>query len=105
MTEEERRTAQLLKAEFESSGIHLPADEREEVRALLNEITALETEFGNNVIMKRTGFQVSEADLARQLPPDVIRSVVLPHPEGPNSAKNSFCLISRLTLSRATTSP
>jgi hypothetical protein len=29
--------------------------------------------------MKRTGFQVSEAELARQLPPDVIRSVVLPH--------------------------
>ncbi len=79
MTEEERRTAQLLKAEFESSGIHLPAAEREEVRALLNEITALETEFGSNVIMKRTGFQVAEAELAEQLPPDVIRSVVLPH--------------------------
>lgn len=58
LTEEERRTAQLLKAEFESSGIHLPANEREEVRALLNEITALETEFSSNVIMRRTGFQV-----------------------------------------------
>lgn len=58
LTEEERRTAQLLKAEFESSGIHLPAAEREGVRALLNEVTALETEFSSNLIMRRTGFQV-----------------------------------------------
>jgi hypothetical protein len=79
LTEEERRTAQLLQAEFESSGIHLPAADREEVRALLNEVTALETQFSGNVIMKRTGFQVHESELRRQLPPDVIRSVVLPH--------------------------
>lgn len=49
------------------------------MRALLNEITALETEFGGNVIMKRSGFQVGEEELRRQLPPDVVRSVVLPH--------------------------
>lgn len=49
------------------------------MRALLNEITALETEFGSNLIVRRTGFQVEEAELLRQLPPDVVRSIVLPH--------------------------
>ena len=33
------------------------------------------------------------------------RRVVLPQPEGPSSAKNSFCWMSRLTSSTATVSP
>ncbi|KAM3576399.1 hypothetical protein VYU27_001749 [Nannochloropsis oceanica] len=78
LSEEEKRTAQLLKAEFESSGIHLPAAERQEVRALLNEIISLETMFSNNVILGRRSFQVSKAELIAQMPSDVIQNVILP---------------------------
>lgn len=78
LSEEEKRTAQLLKAEFESSGIHLPEAERQEVRALLNEITSLETMFSNNVILGRRTFQVSKAELLAQMPAEVTQNVILP---------------------------
>ena len=38
-------------------------------------------------------------------PASTRRRVVLPQPDGPSSAKNSFSRMSMLTLSRATTSP
>ncbi len=79
LNEEEMCTATLLKAEFESSGIHLPEAERHEVRALLNELTGLETLFGNNLILKRRAFQVDKAALLAQMPAEVVESVILPH--------------------------
>ncbi|EWM25405.1 mitochondrial intermediate peptidase [Nannochloropsis gaditana] len=79
LDEEGSRTAQLLKAEFESSGIHLPDLERQEVRALLNEITSLETMFSNNLILGRRSFQVSKSDILAQIPSEIVQNVILPH--------------------------
>ena len=49
MSEEEQRVAKLLQHEFERDGIHLPAEERENVRALVGHITALEGMFNQNI--------------------------------------------------------
>jgi intermediate peptidase len=49
LSEEERRFTYLLKREFELDGIHLPDQERENVKQLHNTVTTLETLFANNI--------------------------------------------------------
>jgi mitochondrial intermediate peptidase len=50
LTKEDVRFRQLLQSEFERDGIHLPDEQREQVRALVNEITELESAFQHNLV-------------------------------------------------------
>lgn len=68
LSEEERRFCSLLKREFELDGIHLPDQEREEVKQLHNTVTTLETLFANNITNSHKKFWV-DADLVEAVIP------------------------------------
>jgi len=55
LTEEEVRFVKLLRAEFERDGIHLPENERENVRKLQNQVTELESLFNSNLVNASNG--------------------------------------------------
>lgn len=68
LSEEERRFCFLLKREFELDGIHLPDEERENVKQLHNTVTTLETLFANNITNSHKQFWV-DADLVEAVMP------------------------------------
>jgi len=68
LSEEERRFCFLLKREFELDGIHLPDQERENVKQQHNTVTTLETLFANNITNARKQFWV-DADLVEDVIP------------------------------------
>jgi len=68
LSEEERRFCFLLKREFELDGIHLPDQERLEVKELHNTVTTLETLFANNITNSRKQFWV-DANLVEAVVP------------------------------------
>ena len=76
-SEEERRMATLLKAEFERDGIHLRPPERKQVQTLQNALTELESAFSTNIITKRKLFRVSPAlEVHSIIPPHILNSVI-----------------------------
>lgn len=75
LSEEERRFAVLLQAEFERDGIHLPEHQRDAVRALQNRITGLESSFSYNLVHSRRLFAVHDQN-ARAVT-DVIPASIL----------------------------
>ena len=58
LSEEDRRFAMLLQAEFERDGIHLSDADRDAVRALQNQITQLESSFNTNLVQSQHPFAV-----------------------------------------------
>lgn len=68
LSEEERRFCFLLKREFELDGIHLPDQERQDVKQLHNTVTTLETLFANNITNSHKEFSV-DADLVEAVIP------------------------------------
>lgn len=50
LTDEERRMANMLQNEFERDGIHLPVEEREEVKRTNGHIVKLESLFMDNLM-------------------------------------------------------
>ena len=75
LTEEEQRFATLLQAEFERDGIHLPDEDRHQVRELQNHVTRLETLFTENITHAKKYF---EAD-ASWVEPVIPRNVLAAH--------------------------
>ena len=77
LSEEQRRFAVLLKAEFERDGIHLPDSERERVRQLQSHLTQLETLFQDNITNSpRTFFDVEATSVEQVMPRHVVESFV-----------------------------
>ena len=74
LSEEERRFCFLLKREFELDGIHLPDQEREEVKRLHNTVTTLETLFANNITNAQTKIWVDAALVETVIPKHVLRA-------------------------------
>ena len=68
LSEEEKRFCFLLKREFELDGIHLPSQEREEIKQLHNTVTTLETLFANNITNSHKQFWV-DANLVEAVIP------------------------------------
>lgn len=58
LTEEEQRFCTLLKQEFEIDGIHLPDDQRQNVKELHHHVTNLETLFMTNITNSHKTFLV-----------------------------------------------
>ncbi|ETV78392.1 hypothetical protein, variant 1 [Aphanomyces astaci] len=71
-TEEQRRVALLLRAEFERDGIHLDANGRANVISLQNDITRLSSEFQHNITTVREHIRVPQSAL-KDLPASYMR--------------------------------
>lgn len=68
-TEEQKRMTQLLKAEFERDGIHLPDDARAEVALKHQQISHLESLFTYNITShQRKIFALPEKDVVGMIP-------------------------------------
>lgn len=76
---EEQRFAVLLKEEFERDGIHLPEEERNQVRELQNSVTQLETLFSENITHSKKHFQVPAAPVDDLIPRDVLEQHIPQH--------------------------
>ena len=71
LTEEQRRFAAILRAEFERDGIHLPDDERERLVQLHSHVSGIETLFQQNIQTARNTFE-AEYELVTSIIPDEI---------------------------------
>lgn len=69
LSEEQRRFAVLLEAEFERDGIHLSDEKRETVRVLQNHITSLESSFSYNLVHSRKLFDVEHGEAVTNVIP------------------------------------
>jgi len=69
LSEEDKRFAMLLQAEFERDGIHLTEEQREEVRELQNQITQLESSFHHNLLYSEHPFAVKNSAAVTQVIP------------------------------------
>lgn len=76
LSEEQRRFAVLLKAEFERDGIHLPDSERERVRQLQSHVTQLETLFQENITNSRKLFDVDASWVEQVMPRHIVEAYV-----------------------------
>jgi intermediate peptidase len=74
LSEEERRFTYLLKREFELDGIHLPDQERENVKQLHNTVTTLETLFANNITNSHKQFWVDATMVESVIPKHVLQA-------------------------------
>mmetsp|Transcript_9576 Transcript_9576/g.23861 ORF Transcript_9576/g.23861 Transcript_9576/m.23861 type:complete len:737 (-) Transcript_9576:6648-8858(-) len=87
LSEEERRFCFLLKREFELDGIHLPDQEREEVKQLHNTVTTLETLFANNITNSRKQFWVEANLVEAVIPKHVLEANGAVYGSGEDSTK------------------
>jgi len=76
LTEEEQRFATLLQAEFERDGIHLPDEERHQVRELQNHVTRLETLFTENITHSKKYFEADASWVEPVIPRNVLEAHV-----------------------------
>ena len=74
LSEEERRFTYVLKREFEMDGIHLPDQERENVKQLHNTVTTLETLFANNITNSHKQFWVDATMVESVIPKHVLQA-------------------------------
>ena len=79
LTEEQKRMAILLKSEFERDGIHLPKNERDELRSILQHITNLESTFSNNITTRKKYFKLEKGEVLRIIPKHILDAVVPPN--------------------------
>lgn len=83
LTEEEKRFAMLLKAEFERDGIHLPEAKRLEVRELRNHVTQLETLFTQNITHSKRLYETNASWVDAVFQRNVL-ALHVPQPESSN---------------------
>jgi intermediate peptidase len=76
LSEEQQRFANLLKAEFERDGIHLPDSERDHVCQLQSHVVQLESLFQENITNSRKLFDVEAAWVEEIMPRDVLEAYV-----------------------------
>lgn len=76
LAEEEQRFAILLQAEFERDGIHLPDEERHQVRELQNHVTRLESLFTENITHSKKYFQADASWVEPIIPKNVLEAHV-----------------------------
>lgn len=88
LTQEERRLAQQLLLEFERDGIHLPHQERQEVRQLQNQIVELETLFSRNLVTWQRNFGASAQDVQAVLPLHVLPAFGISTSTSSSTSKN-----------------
>lgn len=69
---EEQRFVDLLQAEFERDGIHLPDSEREQVRRIQNHVTDLESLFSQNLIRYNKTFLADAKTVQAVIPRHVL---------------------------------
>lgn len=94
MSEEEQRVAILLQHEFERDGIHLPGEERGNVRAVIGHITQLEGMFNQNITTgSRKFFDVDSHRVEAVIP----RNVLVDHV--PQSEESSRFGSTKITVS------
>ena len=74
LSEEDERFCQLLRAEFERDGIHLPQQERQELQQLQMHVTQLETMFNNNLVQSRKDMNIDRAALDGVFHPQYLAS-------------------------------
>jgi intermediate peptidase len=74
LTEEERRFAALLQAEFERDGIHLAEQERENVRRIQNQLIELETAFSHNLVHSKKNFIAPASTVQAVIPRHVLET-------------------------------
>jgi intermediate peptidase len=74
LTEEERRFATLLQAEFERDGIQLPDAQREQVVQLSHSTSQLEGLFSQNIVHSNQKFSVPSTPVKAVLPSTVLRA-------------------------------
>lgn len=74
--EEQQRMAILLKNEFERDGIHLPSNEREELKTIMSHITHLESMFTNNITSHKKYFCLPKKDVVTIIPSYILEAYV-----------------------------
>jgi len=72
LTSEEQRFCLLLKQEFEIDGIHLPEEERKNVKEVHNRIANLESLFATNITHSDKRFKVDLKTVEQIIPRDVL---------------------------------
>ena len=105
LSEEQRRFAMLLKAEFERDGIHLPDSERERVRQLQSHLTQLETLFQENITNSPRKFFDVDATWVEQVMPRHIVEAYVPQSGAPGKITLSSDANIANTLGRYSTNP
>jgi mitochondrial intermediate peptidase len=73
LTEEEQRFCFLLKREFELDGIHLPHQQRQEVKEVHSQVTTLETLYMRNITHSVKQFAVDAALIESVIPRHVLQ--------------------------------
>jgi mitochondrial intermediate peptidase len=73
LSEEEQRFCFLLKREFELDGIHLPHQQRQEVKELHSQVTTLESLYMSNITHSVKQFAVDAALIESVIPRHVLR--------------------------------
>ena len=74
LNEEQQRFCVMLKKEFETDGIHLPEEQRENLQSIHHRITQLETLFANNITNSVKKFTVQASDVESIIPRHVLEA-------------------------------
>jgi intermediate peptidase len=82
LTEEEKRFAVLLRAEFERDGIHLPDQQRDDVRRLQSQLVELETAFSHNLVHSKKHFFAQASLVEAVIPRHVLQAFGVNSVEG-----------------------
>lgn len=99
LTEEEQRFCILLKQEFEIDGIHLPEEQRQNIKQLHNHVTNLETMFASNITNSNKTFWVDSGSVESVIPRRVLEMYGAVYDENNNPSQVQLTADSPITHS------
>jgi mitochondrial intermediate peptidase len=102
LSEEEQRFASLLKSEFESEGIHLPAASKEQAQQLQAHVIKLETMFVTNITKYNKLFPIDREAVEQFIPRHVLKAHGAEYPHGDDG--NEIHLTTTSPISNSITS-